>query len=457
MLLCRSKGYELVASLRRNRNGSQKRKEMDVMIDRSTAPDIKLPIDFNVELPSCKKYTLSNGVEVYAVDMGTEEVMMLNWVFYAGNAFENKKAIAAAVNFLLKNGTSKRSAFDINEQRDYYGAHLNRNCYSETSELTLHCLNKHLDQLLPVVSELLSDSVFPGEELDIYKQNAQQRLRVNLRKSEFVASRLIDAYMFGEKHPYGKYNTMEDYAALNREELIPFYTQHYQRGQCVIFAAGKLPYTMISLLEKYFGSLPLQPFDRTNPYRFPVEPAKQKKVEYINDADGVQAAIRIARPFPNRHHPDFQKVLVLNNIFGGFFGSRLMANIREEKGYTYGIHSYLLNYTAESGWMISTEAGRQVAADAIKEIYNEMEGLRNEPVDEEELLMTRNFMIGSILADLDGPFQVIGRWKNLVLNNLDESYFYRGIQIIKTISAEELQALANKYMQPGEFYELSVI
>jgi zinc protease len=171
----------------------------------------------------------------------------------------------------------------------------------------------------------------------------------------------------------------------------------------------------------------------------------------------VQAAIRIGRHFPNRHHPDFQKALVLNNIFGGFFGSRLMANIREEKGYTYGIHSYLLNYTTESGWMISTEAGRDVSEATIKEVYKEMQSLRQEPVEEEELMMTRNFMIGSILGDLDGPFQVIGRWKNLVLNNLDENYFYRQIEIIKTISAAELQGLANKYLQPGEFYELSVI
>jgi zinc protease len=250
---------------------------MDVMIDRSTAPDIKLPIDFNLVLPPCKKYTLANGVEVYAVDMGSEDVLMLNWVFYAGNAWENKKAIAAAVNFLLKNGTSKRTAFDINEQIDYYGAHLNRNCYSETSELTLHCLNKHLDHLLPVISELLSDATFPAEELAIYKQNSQQRLKVNLRKSEFVANRLIDAYLFGEQHPYGKYNNLEDYAALQRDDLLPFYTNHYQHGQCVIFAAGKIPYTLISQLEKYFGSLPLSRLDPSKPQKWPLQPATQKK------------------------------------------------------------------------------------------------------------------------------------------------------------------------------------
>ena len=430
---------------------------MDVLVDRKKAPSIKLPVDFTIELPVARQHTLSNGVEVYTLDMGTEDVLMLNIVFFAGNAFENKKAVAAATNYLLKNGTSKRSAFDISEQIDYYGAHLNRNCYSETSELTLHCLGKHLDHLLPVIGEIISDAVFPADEVEIYKQNARQRLKVNLAKSEFVANRLIDAYVFGEQHPYGKYNNLEDYAALQREDLLPFYKEHYQQGECVIFVSGKLPYTLLSLLDKYLGSLPLRPRNKEKVLQWPLQPAAQKKAEVINDAEGVQAAIRVARHFPNRHHPDFQKVMVLNTVFGGFFGSRLMANIREDKGYTYGIHSYLLNYIGDSGWMISTEAGRDVSKATLKEIYHEMQRLRNKPVSEEELMMTRNFMIGSILGDLDGPFHVIGRWKNLVLNNLDESYFYRGIHIIKTVTAKELQELANKYLNEEAFYELTVI
>ena len=172
-----------------------------------------------------------------------------------------------------------------------------------------------------------------------------------------------------------------------------------------------------------------------------LQPAAQKKSCNHNDPNGVQAAIRIARPFPNRHHPDFQKVMVLNNVFGGFFGSSLSNNIREDKGYTYGIYSYLMNHIQESGWMISTEAGRDVGEATIKEVYKEMKVLREELVDEEELLMIRNYMIGTILGDLDGPFQVIGRWKNIILNNLDEAYFYNGIKMIKTITAEELKAI----------------
>ncbi len=109
---------------------------------------------------------------------------------------------------------------------------------------------------------------------------------------------------------------------------------------------------------------------------------------------GVQGSIRIARNFPNRHHPDFQRVQVLNNVFGGFFGSRLMTNIREDKGYTYGIYSYLVNNRQESALMISTEAGKEVCEPAIEEVYKEMNLLREELIDDEELQMARNFAIG---------------------------------------------------------------
>jgi predicted Zn-dependent peptidase len=151
------------------------------------------------------------------------------------------------------------------------------------------------------------------------------------------------------------------------------------------------------------------------------------------------------------------KVMVLNTLFGGYFGSRLMSNIREDKGYTYGIHSYVQNHLQQSAWMISTDAGKDVSEATVEEVYKEMKLMREELVDEEELLTVRNYLIGTILGDLDGPFQIMGRWKNLILNNLDEQYFYNSVQTIKTISAEEIRELAKKYLNPEDFYELIVI
>jgi zinc protease len=311
---------------------------------------------------------------------------------------------------------------------------------------------------LPVVAELVADSVLPQEELAIYKKNMQQRLQVNLLKNDFVAGRLIDAYLFGKQHPYGKYSSIEELEALQQEEIKNFYKQYYQQGRCMVFVAGKLPADIITQLDAHFGALPLHAYTTgLNGVKHAVTPAAEKKYNIVNDANGVQGAIRIARNFPNRHHPDFQKVNMLNAVFGGFFGSRLMSNIREDKGYTYGIYSYLVNQVQESALMVSTEAGKEVCAATIEEVYKEMQRLREEPIEEEELQVTRNYMIGTILGDLDGPFHVAARWKNIILNNLDENYFYNGVDIIKTVAPKELQELANKYLHPEAFYELVVI
>ncbi|HEX7903473.1 MAG TPA: pitrilysin family protein [Chitinophagaceae bacterium] len=429
-------------------------KAINTMLERRKAPVIVDAVNFNLRLKQADKLTLRNGVEVYAVNAGAEDVMSLEWVFYAGNWQEEQNLIAASANFLLRNGTSNKSAFQVNEHFEYYGAYLNRACHNETASVTLHCLTKHIGELLPVVKELITDSVMPQDELDIYKQNMKQRLKVSLKKSDFVASRLIDTYLYGEKHPYGKYSSAEDFDAVQREQLLSFYEQYYRSGKLVMFVAGKLPTNLEELLNNYFGDLPNKPVELEKKI---IKPAPEKKFRITNDPNGVQGSIRIARPFPNRHHPDFLKVQVLNALFGGFFGSRLMSNIREDKGYTYGIHSYLQNHVHDSAWMISTEAGKDVSEATVTEIYKEMKNLREELVEEDELLLVRNYLMGGILGDLDGPFQIIARWKNMVLNNLDEQYFYDSINTIKTVSAEEIQQLAQKYLNPEDFYELVVV
>jgi|SRR6186713_1010916 predicted Zn-dependent peptidase len=427
---------------------------MNDTLNRKDPPYIKDAVEFNLQLKPYEKFVLDNGVEVYAINGGAEDVLQIEWVFYAGNWFEEKNLVAASTNFLLKNGTSGKNAFQLNEHFEYYGSHLNRHCYNETATVSLHSLSKHLEVLLPVIKELISDSVFPEEEISTYKQNMKQRLNVNLKKCDFVAHRLIDKYVYGEDHPYGRFTRFEDFDSITREELIKFYQQYYLNGKMIIFVAGKLPGNIFSLLNKNFGDLKNQHVTSND---IAIQPADEKKYRVTNDPNGVQGAIRLGTPFPNRRHPDFLKAQVLNVLFGGFFGSRLMTNIREDKGYTYGIHSYVQNHIHQTAWIISTEAGRDVCEPAIVEVYKEMELLRNESVDDEELLLVRNYMMGSLLADLDGPFQIINRWKNIILNGLDESYFYKSIDTIKTVSSTELQELANKYLLPENFYELVVV
>jgi predicted Zn-dependent peptidase len=426
------------------------------MPDRKSAPQIKDAVDYAIQLKHPEILQLKNKTDLYKVQAGTEEVVQIEWVFKAGNWYEQQNNVAAAANFLIKNGTSTRSAYDINEYVDFYGAYLNRSCYNETAVVTLHCLTRQLHSLLPLVQEIFTDAVLPEDELHIFRQNMKQKLAVNLKKCDFVAGRKIDALLFGDKHPYGIYSEMADYDALELETLRKFYAQYYQQGHCTIFAAGIFPADFDSLMETHFGSLPFNQSAQSEPSHL-LQPAEQKKWNILNDTDGVQGAIRIARHFPNRHHPDFPGVQVLNTLFGGFFGSRLMNNIREDKGYTYGIYSYLQNHIHGGAWIISTEAGREVCEATVKEVYYEMQQLRDGDIDAEELLLVKNYLIGTLLGDLDGPFHIIGRWKNLILNGLDISFFNHSVETIKNIQAEELKVLANRYLNPDDFYELTVI
>lgn len=426
------------------------------MLNRSKAPHIKDAVAYNITLKKPDVCKLDNGVDVYNVQAGTEEVVQIEWVFRAGNWFEEQKLVASAANFLIKNGTRNKSAYEINEFVDFYGAYLNRSCYNETAVVSLHCLSKQLEHILPLVQEILVDAILPEEELLIYKQNMKQRLAVNLKKCDFIAGRKIDALLFGDHHPYGVYSEMNDYDALQQHALADYYNVFYKNGHCTIFSAGILPSNYQQLLNKYFGSLPFNK-TATNEISHAILPSSQKKWNILNDAEGVQGAIRIARACPLPTDPVFPKLQVLNVLFGGFFGSRLMTNIREDKGYTYGIYSYLMNHIHASAILISTEAGRDVCEATVKEVYHEMEQLRMHEVGKEELLLVKNYLIGTLLGDLDGPFHIIGRWKNLILHGMNESHFNYYVDVIKSIESKELKQLAEEYLHPADFYELVVV
>lgn len=426
-------------------------------MNRKIAPKIYNALDFNLKIKPCAHFRLSNNLPVYTLHAGKEEVVSVDFVFFAGNSFEEKNIVAASTNFLLKNGTAQKSAFEINEHFDYYGSFLNRSCYNETAALTLHALTKHLPELLPAMAEILTDATFPQEELDIYRTNAKQKLEVNLTKGDFVANRLIDEYVYGFDHPYGRYTSKEAFDAIEREELADFYKKYYTHGNCMLFVSGYLPDGLETLLDQHFGKLPfnIRPYAPAS-FNYTTQPCPQKKHTVINDENAVQGAIRIARPFPDRHSENYPKALVMNTIFGGYFGSRLMANIREEKGYTYGIHSYVQNHIKDTALMISTEAGRNVCDATIAEIWKEAKKMRQEPVDEEELMLVKNYLIGSILADIDGPFQIMNHWKTYVLQGLDENYFYKSTNDIKNVTSEEIQYFAQKYLQEEDFWQLVV-
>lgn len=425
--------------------------------DRTRAPRIVDAVEFDLKLPACERFKLDNGIPVYLVRAEEQETLQLDLVFRAGSWLESHAAQAEAASALIKNGSERHSALEISETIDYYGAFLNQRCSYENASVTLHCLSKHFELLLPTVREILTEAAYPEPELEIYARNMQQRLEVNLKKCEFVANRRIDQCLFGETHPYGRVHQVSDFAALQTGQLRSFYKRYYTSGNCAIFLAGKLPENGISWLNDALGKDAWNGSEAARIEELPLQADRQRKHRIQNDPSGVQGAIRIARALPNRYHPDFLKLEVLNTILGGYFGSRLMSNLREDKGYTYGIYSSLYPYRQKGALNIHAEVGKDMCDQAVEEIYAEMDLLRKEPVDGEELSLVRNYMMGSLLGDLDGSFQIIRRWKGLILAGLDESHFYRQVELIKTLDGQQLQKLAQEYLNPEDFYEVVVV
>jgi predicted Zn-dependent peptidase len=425
-------------------------------LDRTAPPVIHDAIEFDFKLPPINTVQLDNGLPLYWLDAGVQDVVQIDWIFPAGLWYEQKPSVAHATAGLLKNGTTKHTAEEIHEALEFSGAQLKVSAGNDYATITLYSLTRHLPTLLPMVLEIITESTFPEHEVEIHKQNAIQRLLVNLRQCEFVANQRIDALLFGEDHPYGRFSKQENIAALNRQDLVDFYQANYNLANARIFMAGKIGAAEVRCLNDIFGKVLLE---KTTTLKavFTTPPITERIHKISNDPNGVQGAIRIGRMFPNRHHPDYTPMVVLNTLFGGYFGSRLMSNIREDKGYTYGIYSSITPEISGGSMIIHTETGRDVIDNAIKEIYQEMNLLCSEKATDDELLLVKNYLLGGLLADLDGPFSILQRWRTLILNGFTEDYFYNNINIYKTITAGQIQALAQKYYTPENFYEVVVI
>lgn len=425
-------------------------------LDRKIAPPIHDAVEFDYDLPPIQETRLKNGLPLYWLNAGVQDVVEINWVFPAGLWQEQKPAVAMATAGLLKNGTSKHTAPQIHEALEFYGASLKVSTGNDFAVVILHTLTKHLAALLPMIYEVLTEAIFPEEELRIHKQNSIQRLLVSEKQCEFIANQRIDALLFGEAHPYGRFSKKEKIEAVTREDLQLFYRNNFAMSGVKMFMAGNVGAEEVSLLDDVFGGNIIT-LSTSTEQTF-AAPAPAERIQRINnDPNGVQGAIRIARQFPNRHHPDFAPMVVLNTLFGGYFGSRLMSNIREEKGYTYGIYSSLAPFQHGGSLTIHTEVGRDVIEPAVREIYHEMRLLCEEQADEEELLLVKNYLLGNLLGDLDGPFSILQRWRTLILNGLTVEHFNRNVQIYKNITTEQLQELAQRYYNTDDYYEVVVV
>lgn len=422
------------------------------MLDRQTAPEAN-GID-NIKLIKPEHIQLENGCNVYSFNSGDQELVRVEWIFSNLRFDPAKPLLNMAVNTMLTDGTSLLSAAEIADKIDFYGAFLSVEYGFDQSQVTLHSLNKHLPHVLPIVKDILTNSIFPEKELETYIRNQQQKLQVSLQKNDVVARRTFNKAIYGDTI-YGLTTTTELYGALRRDDLADHFKQMYQPSNCNIVIAGKTGQQTIELLVDTFGKGWVSHDEAANTAQPPVASAAEH-FYFVEKPEALQSAIRIGTPFITRTHPDFPAMQILNTVLGGYFGSRLMANIREDKGYTYGIGSGMSSMKGGGAMFIATEVGADVCKSAVTEIEKEVNLLKSELISDEELSLVRNYMLGSLLGSLENVFSHADKFKNLLFSGLGYEYYDRYAEVVKTTTADDLQKLANKYYDFDNFYKVIV-
>ncbi|GAB4251606.1 MAG: pitrilysin family protein [Saprospiraceae bacterium] len=417
---------------------------------RPPAPPIHKVEELKLRHPQL--YHLSNGIPVYDINMGSLPVVKIEIVFFAGRPFEKKQLAARTTASLLREGSANYSSAEIANAFDFYGGSLSIPVSMDTSNVLIYSLTRHLDKLLPIVADVLTRPSFPQKELDLYVARAKKRLQLDLSKNDVIAYRTITEKIFGEDHPYGYNSLPETYEALSREDLISHFEENYTAGNCMVFVSGDTGELLRNKLEQYLGRIPRGPQSEAFLPSVNAVPEKFK----IERPGTVQSAIRIGRQLFNRKHPDYNGMYVLNTILGGYFGSRLMENIREDKGYTYNIYSTHDAFFYDGYFYVGTDVGKEFLEPTIKEIHFEMERLQSELVGAGELEMVRNYLLGNLLTNLDGPFNVAEVVKTFIQEGMSLDDFDKLIQTISSIGAEEIRTLAEKYLSPKDMIEVVV-
>jgi zinc protease len=424
-----------------------------MIIDRRIAPPVKEINSFNIVKADQDK--LSNGIPMYRLNTGTSEMVKVEFLFSAGNWYQELPVIAFAVNHMLIEGSKKYTSSQIAENIDFYGASTGYNVDKDNAFISVMCMKKHLPNVLEIVEDIIKNATFPEQELNLFLKKHKQQFLVEHTKVRNIARSVHARMLFGNQHPYGYMIEEGDFDKLDYHSLIQFYQQRYQSRHCKIVISGKADDHVAKLVEKSFGS------DSWNYQGLAANPTfdlypDSERIISIERPDAVQNAIRIGKMLFTKLHPDFVGFSVLNCILGGYFGSRLMRKIREEKGYTYGINSLLVELKNAGYLTIMSELGSEVTSDALADIYVEIDKLRKEPVPLDELTRVKNYMLGEILRMFDGPFAQAESLISLLEMDLGYDYFDQMAHTIKTITTDEIQSLANKYLDPESFYQVIV-
>ena len=416
------------------------------MIDRQKGP--KIHTEFDLSLTGVHASQLENGLDFYEVKSGTQKIIKVELVFRTGRIHEEQKAIARSTLSLIREGSTRHSAEELAYNYDFYGANVKASCNMEYASISLVVVERYFQDVWPIWLHMVFYPSFSEEEISKYASVHSQRLSNQLSKNDVLSYRLLTEHLFGESHPYGYNTEPEDISNITRDNILHFYNKNLGLDNAFLLISGQYSEKTKSTVIEQVGSIqrvcqhPTVKFERKE---------HNPKILNISTQNDIQTSIKTGKLLFKRNHPHYSGMKFLTMVLGGYFGSRLMSNIREEKGYTYGIYASMHGWKEDGFFYISADVDNQFREPTLAEINKELTELRTNLIPEEELEMVRSYILGQTLHLLDGPFAKIQLIKNLSCYNSDVSDYNNHVQGIKTITAEQLHEFAREYLAPDSF------
>lgn len=395
--------------------------------------------------PDFREKTLSNGLKVFVIEDTRKPTVTLRLLIKSGSAFDGTKTGRASfVASLLNRGTKNRSAVEFANETDFIGAQLEAVASPDSIAVTTTGLTKYTGKILDLLTDAVTNPVFQAEEFAKQQRQTLSKLAQEKQEPDELAQKLTGKVLYGE-HPYGAYRTRETVLAITRDDLVAFHGAHFVPSNATLAIVGDVKADVIlPLIEKAFGDW--KGDAQAAPELPAIPPIKEINVHLVDRPGSVQSNIVVALPGPPRNGPDLPELNVLNATLGGGFSGRLFQNLREKHGWTYGSSSYFDFRKLAGTFEATAETRNEVTAPAISEILAEMKRIREESIPDAELTLQRQYNVGNYLLSLENAGRTATRVQDIDLYGLAPDFYKTYAKRMDTVTAEQAQKLAGKYL-----------
>lgn len=410
---------------------------MTKLLDRKVAPSFVKPGFFKV--PEVEQF--ADDISFWGCKDDKVPLFKLELIFAINKSMEEIPGVGLLTSRMFLEGTSKLNSTEIQDYVARYGAHLEVKSGLDRFVITLYSQKKYGVKMIAFIEELIYDSIFPEKEFSKVRGVELENLRVNNEKTSFVASNEFRKLLFTEGHSYGRVLDETVLGQLDQKAVLDFYTTVFKPSLSEVYISGGYDHSIVKEVEQVFLNKQLQIKDKLEE----VVTSIVGQSVYLEKEKAIQSSIRIGKHVVDRVHPEYTDMIIANEVLGGYFGSRLMKNIREEKGLTYGIYSQCATYEKGAFWVIAADVKKDLVKTATEEVYKEVNTLITEGVDNEEMEVVTNYMAGSFLSSINTPFDIIDKFKLVHYGGVTYDYYREFYDRLGTITSQNIQDSANKY------------